>query len=494
MTSGHHISLDLGRSRGEARTTSRVPRCSTTWTVVPVGDGVPSTVSARHSSRWTRTRPSSCGRRGCLEHGAVLADQPLRADAVGRARRGRGGGPAGAGGEGGDGDADEGQPLAGEADVEEGEDGGDGGADREGQRGRTTRRWPSRRRRRPPLPPARSTARSPDRPSVSAHPPAPGTGCPSGIGTVPRRFGSRARPVALSPHGRSRRSPPSALRPRPSRRRVVEGRGHRRAAQRRRRALRARVLHRRRGRRHPQPGDGHRGGAGRPSATCAARSWPRPRRSSATPRSCGSATATRACPVSPENARPDCFANAPFDEAVGRLVAIIRRERPHVVLTYPDIQDGYAHPDHLRVHDITIAAVREAADAGAASRGPARRGTSRSSTTRCGRGPGSRPCTTSCSRSVSSRPSRPRGSGGRRRTSGSPPGSTRPRSTSARRAALLAHATQIDPASPFWFALPDDVAATVHPWEEYTLARSSVPVELPETDLFAGLREHAYES
>src|SRR5436853_8599 len=65
-------------------------------------------------------------------------------------------------------------------------------------------------------------------------------------------------------------------------------------------------------------------------------------------------------PGSADNADPRCFARADLDEAVGRLVAIIRRVRPHVVITYPDIQDGYAHPDHLRVHDITIAAVREA--------------------------------------------------------------------------------------------------------------------------------------
>ena len=63
-----------------------------------------------------------------------------------------------------------------------------------------------------------------------------------------------------------------------------------------------------------------------------------------------------------------------------------------------------------------------------------------------------------------------------------------------KKAALLAHATQIAPDSPFWFALPDDVAATVHPWEEYHLARSTAPVELPEHDLFAGLRAHAYDS
>jgi len=35
-------------------------------------------------------------------------------------------------------------------------------------------------------------------------------------------------------------------------------------------------------------------------------------------------------PDTEENARPDNFANAPLDEAVGRLVKIIRAERPQV--------------------------------------------------------------------------------------------------------------------------------------------------------------------
>ncbi len=52
-------------------------------------------------------------------------------------------------------------------------------------------------------------------------------------------------------------------------------------------------------------------------------------------------------PDTPANARPDCFARAPLDEAVGRLVAIIRRERPQVIVTYADDQKGYPHPDHL---------------------------------------------------------------------------------------------------------------------------------------------------
>ena len=58
-------------------------------------------------------------------------------------------------------------------------------------------------------------------------------------------------------------------------------------------------------------------------------------------------------PGSEANAHPDAFANADLDEAVDRLVEIIRRERPQVILTYPDDQEGYPHPDHLRVHDIS---------------------------------------------------------------------------------------------------------------------------------------------
>ncbi|HEY2997730.1 MAG TPA: PIG-L family deacetylase, partial [Acidimicrobiales bacterium] len=67
-------------------------------------------------------------------------------------------------------------------------------------------------------------------------------------------------------------------------------------------------------------------------------------------------------PDTPPNAHPDAFANAPLDEAVGRLVAIIRRERPQVIITYGDDQSGYPHPDHLRVHDISVVAFEQAGD------------------------------------------------------------------------------------------------------------------------------------
>jgi mycothiol S-conjugate amidase len=62
-----------------------------------------------------------------------------------------------------------------------------------------------------------------------------------------------------------------------------------------------------------------------------------------------------------------------------------------------------------------------------------------------------------------------------------------------RKEALLAHATQIDPTSPFWFSLPDDIAATVYPYDDYTLARSLVDSDPPEDDLFAGVRELVYD-
>ena len=57
-----------------------------------------------------------------------------------------------------------------------------------------------------------------------------------------------------------------------------------------------------------------------------------------------------------------------------------------------------------------------------------------------------------------------------------------------RDAALIAHATQIDPKSR-WFAVPIDVQREVWPYEDYELARSLVDTTLPEDDLFSGIRE-----
>jgi mycothiol S-conjugate amidase len=193
-------------------------------------------------------------------------------------------------------------------------------------------------------------------------------------------------------------------------------------------------------------------------------------------------------PDSPENADHRSFAQADLDEAVGRLVAIIRRERPQVLVTYGDEQDGYPHPDHLRVHDITGPAFDAAGDPDAYPDG----------------GPPWQPSkiyyTVWSKKRIVALHQRFLELGLE-----SPfdqkwidrPGQDHRITTfvdvaaygEARRAALLSHETQIDPTSPFWFGLPPEVADEVYRTEDYVLARSLVDTDLPEDDLFAGLRD-----
>jgi LmbE family N-acetylglucosaminyl deacetylase len=63
----------------------------------------------------------------------------------------------------------------------------------------------------------------------------------------------------------------------------------------------------------------------------------------------------------PENLEPSALAVADFDEAVGKIAAHIRRERPDVVVTF-DETGGYGHPDHIAVHYHAKAAFAAAAD------------------------------------------------------------------------------------------------------------------------------------
>ncbi|GAA0796177.1 mycothiol conjugate amidase Mca [Spirilliplanes yamanashiensis] len=57
--------------------------------------------------------------------------------------------------------------------------------------------------------------------------------------------------------------------------------------------------------------------------------------------------------------------------------------------------------------------------------------------------------------------------------------------------ALRAHATQVDPDG-FWFHVPLELQRRVWPTEDFELARSLVDSPLPESDLFAGVRETAH--
>lgn len=191
-------------------------------------------------------------------------------------------------------------------------------------------------------------------------------------------------------------------------------------------------------------------------------------------------------PDTPENAHPDCFANAPLDEAVGRLVGVIRRERPQVVLTYGEDQSGYPHPDHLRVHEVTMAAIPAAADPDAyPDLGPpwqvakvywsvwsrARIVAQHEAFIAAG-------IESPFEARWFERPSQDH----LITTSIDVDGLYH-----VRAGALRAHATQIDPSSPFWFGLPDEVMSGIHPYDDYQRALSTVDAPVPEDDLFAGL-------
>jgi len=190
------------------------------------------------------------------------------------------------------------------------------------------------------------------------------------------------------------------------------------------------------------------------------------------------------------NEHPDCFHQADIDEATGRLVALIRRTKPQVLITYNDDQAGYPHPDHLRVHDISLLAFDRAGD------------------------PSWYP--------DAGEPFQPLklyySTWSRRRLVAMHEGLLKHRGESpfddkwferpdtdhrvttridvgefmwARTQSLKAHATQVDPTAAFWFGLSDDELAEIYPWEDWILARSLVG-DIPshddvEHDLFQGI-------
>jgi len=126
------------------------------------------------------------------------------------------------------------------------------------------------------------------------------------------------------------------------------------------------------------------------------------------------------------NQLPDAFWKADINEAVGRMVARIRRFRPHVVVTYDGV-GGYGHPDHIQTHRVTLLAVEAAhmkslyPEAGEPWR--------------------------------------------------------------------IAHHSQIAPDWPM-LAIPEEVNIEHFGNESFQLVISRVPVSLPETDVFAGIVAH----
>jgi N-acetyl-1-D-myo-inositol-2-amino-2-deoxy-alpha-D-glucopyranoside deacetylase len=65
----------------------------------------------------------------------------------------------------------------------------------------------------------------------------------------------------------------------------------------------------------------------------------------------------------PENSDPRAFVNQDPADAVARVASIIRETTPDVLVTYNDY-GFYGHPDHIRTHEIAMAAMAAAADDG----------------------------------------------------------------------------------------------------------------------------------
>jgi LmbE family N-acetylglucosaminyl deacetylase len=57
----------------------------------------------------------------------------------------------------------------------------------------------------------------------------------------------------------------------------------------------------------------------------------------------------------PENNHPHAFWQANLFEVAEKLVRIIRRHKPHVILTF-DPNGGYGHPDHIKIHQASLIA------------------------------------------------------------------------------------------------------------------------------------------
>ncbi|TSE01996.1 mycothiol conjugate amidase Mca [Skermania sp. ID1734] len=184
-----------------------------------------------------------------------------------------------------------------------------------------------------------------------------------------------------------------------------------------------------------------------------------------------------------------CFALVPLEEATEALVRVVREFKPHVMTTY-DENGGYPHPDHIRCHEVTVAAFDAAGDpnrfpdAGEPwtplklyyNHGFVRRRLElfKEEYERIGE---PFPMQEWLDRW---RPEH--GDIMARVTTQIECGKYFP----ARDDALRAHATQIDPNGMF-FAIPTEMQQRIWPTEEFELAKTRVRTAIPENDLFAGI-------
>jgi len=208
---------------------------------------------------------------------------------------------------------------------------------------------------------------------------------------------------------------------------------------------------------------------------------------------------------SPANERTGCLWVADVDDAVGRLVRVVREARPQVIVSYNHF-GGYGHPDHIRAAQLAVLAFARAGDQAwypdqltdlepwqplkryeivmdmSRRQEMADLLEQRGVRTWLNAGP---------DETDEQRQEREAYLERMREAQG-------PITTSVdvsdhierKLKALRAHATQIRPTD-FFLALTADEWRRFAPTEQFTLAESRVGVRLPEDDLFAGLPSEA---
>ena len=187
---------------------------------------------------------------------------------------------------------------------------------------------------------------------------------------------------------------------------------------------------------------------------------------------------------------PGCFALGELEEQTEALVRVVRSQRPHVMTTY-DEHGGYPHPDHIRCHEVSVAAFEAAGD-------PDRFPDAgepwqplklyynltfhKSRLEKLHQAMLAAKMESPYAEWLVTWEDKPEDVA--RLTTSVPCSEWFP----VRDAALIAHATQVDPTGR-WFAVPIELQQETWPYEDFQLARSLVDTTLPEDDLFAGVRD-----
>jgi mycothiol S-conjugate amidase len=188
-----------------------------------------------------------------------------------------------------------------------------------------------------------------------------------------------------------------------------------------------------------------------------------------------------------------CFGLMDPADAALPLIKLIREFRPHVMTTY-DETGGYPHPDHIMCHKVAVAAFEAAGDP---EHHPElgepwqplklyyNSGWTRARMLALHEGMLAAGLESPYKEWLAKNEDRPdRPDRGDKITTRVECGEY----FEVRDNALRAHATQVDPDG-FWFHIPLDLQQKVWPTEDFELARSVVDSPIPESDLFAGIRE-----